>query len=310
VVSTDRVRFYDSLLGSSPFFTWTMTPPPPPPKTPTVTATTKLGKPNIPKCALSPNGCPWEHNFYPFKRFDVVWNPDDPLFFAAPETVLVGEGGGTAVTFFSGTQGTMGSELGLLNGKSATQTICALVPGIAWTAETGNSLQWSVSTNGVAQFAYEAGALTEGVSFLPQDLPCQEPTPTPPIPVNPPRLIEGSFVIKGSWRATSPNPTQFTACTGSGAFRGIKRSARVEIYTATGRDSNKHFSLPYSGYIDTDRTGGGFVCRFAFAVNDPLPGKVLELKIGSFEPYRVKVSRTFYDVLDPLDQAHSTPAFP
>ena len=34
VVSTDRVRFYDSLLGSSPFFIWTMNPPPPPPKTP------------------------------------------------------------------------------------------------------------------------------------------------------------------------------------------------------------------------------------------------------------------------------------
>jgi len=313
VVSTDKIRFYNSLLGSSPFFTWTLTPPPRSVNTPTVTTTTKIGqphhpKPNYPKCALSPNGCPWERNFYPFKRFNVVLNPDDSLSAAAPETVLVGEGGGTAATFFSGTQGSMGSELDLSNGKSATHTVCALSPDIAWTAETGNSLHWSVSTRGVAQFEYQAGAVTEGVSFLPQNLPCLDANPAPPIPVKPPRLIEGSFIIKGSWRAISPNPALFTGCVGSGAFREFKRSARVDIYTATGRDSNRHFSIPYGGYIVPARTGGGFVCQFAFAVDDPLPGKVLDLKIGSLRPYRIKVSQAFYDVLDPLDRAHSTPA--
>ncbi len=315
VVSTDKIRFYDSLLGPSPFFTWTERPPPRPSKTPKVTTTTKLGKPHYPKCILSGNGCPGANklgppNFYPFKRFNIVWNPDDSLYFAAPEAVLVGEGGGTAATFFTGTQGSMGSELRLSNGTSATQTVCALSPDSAWTAETGNSLQWSVSSRGIARFEYQAGALTEGVSFLPQSLPCQDTTPRPPIPVKPPRLIEGSFIIKGSWHATSPNPAQFTGCVGSGAFREMKRSVRVEIYTATGRDSNRHFSLPYGGFIDAAGTGGGFVCRFAVGVVDPLAGKVLELKIGSVRPYRIKVSRAFYDVLDPLDRPHSTPALP
>jgi len=317
VVSKNTVRFYDSLLGSSPFFTWTETPPPRPVKTPTVTTTTKLGKPHYPKCILSPNGCPWEKKFpfldtYPFNPFNVVWNPYIALYYGAPEAVLTGEAGSTTATFSPGTQGSMRSELRLANGKWATQTVCVATPGTAWTAETGISLQWTVSPGGIAQFAYVAGASSEGVSFLPQALSCQELLPAIPIPARPkpPRLIEGSFVIKGSWIPIVPNAAQFTACAGSGAFRGLKRSARVEIHTATGRDSNKHFSLPYSGYIDTARTGGGFVCRFAFGVSDPLPGKVLELKIASFGPYRIKVSQAFYDVLDPMDRAHSTPALP
>jgi hypothetical protein len=317
VVSKNTVRFYDSLLGSTPFFTWSETPPRSV-KTPTVTfPTTKTGKPRYPKCILSGNGCPGAKNLaspnvYPFNPFNVVWNPNIALYPGAPEAVLTGEAGGTTATFFPGTQGSMGSELRLANGKSATNTVCALLSDEAFTAETGASLQWTVSPSGIAQFAYVAGASTEGVSFLPQALPCQESLPAIPISARPkpPRLIEGSFVIKGSWTPTAPNAAQFSACAGSGAFSGIKRSAHVEIYTATGRDSKKHFSLPYGGYIDTALTGVGFICRFAFGVNDPLPGSVLELKIGSFGPYRIKVSRAFYQVLDPLGQAHSTPALP
>jgi hypothetical protein len=165
VVSKNTVRFYDSLLGPSPFFTWTE--PGGRPAAHSVTTT--------PPCALNGNQCP---PVYPFNPFNVVWNPTTPLYQGAPEGVLVGwEEGEPTATFLAGTGGSLGSALRLSNGRFATNTVCPISSSQTETEETGNSLQWTVSPGGATRFSYLAGSTSEGVAFLPQTLPCQDSLP-------------------------------------------------------------------------------------------------------------------------------------
>ncbi len=179
VVSRNRVRFYDSLLGSSPFFTWSE-PSRGSGTTSTLPPTTIIGSSHVPVCAFSPNGCPVAYSFAPF---NIVSNPNSVLYQGAPEAVLVGwdEGDPTA-GFLAGTRGSIGSELRLSNGVVATHTVCALPSSKAETAEKGKSLQWTVSPGGVAHFSYMSDSMTEGVAFLPQTLPCVDSLPDAVVP--------------------------------------------------------------------------------------------------------------------------------
>ncbi|MGA2473028.1 MAG: fibronectin type III domain-containing protein, partial [Acidimicrobiales bacterium] len=163
VVSRDTIRFYDSLLGSSPFFTWSE-PSNGSGTSRTSSPTTMIGGSPVPTCAFSGNGCPVSYRFEPF---DVVWDPANALYQGAPEAVLVGwdEGDPTA-SFLAGTSGSLGSHLRLSDGRFVTQTVCTLPSSKAETGETGDSLQWALSPGGVARFSYMAGSVTEGVAFL------------------------------------------------------------------------------------------------------------------------------------------------
>jgi hypothetical protein len=156
VVVDDTVRFYNSLLGSSPFFTWTE------PQNPSMT------------------GAP-----YSFEPFNVIYNPTSTLNIFAPQVVLVGEGGTQTLgtQFLSGTVGTLGSELRLWNKHVVrAQAVCPISPTDSSTAETGQSLQWTVSPRGEAHFTYMADSIDEGVAFLPQTGPCQEVYPPEVVP--------------------------------------------------------------------------------------------------------------------------------
>ena len=148
VVGDDTVRFYNSLLGSSPFFTWA-----------------EPQNPSIPGAPVS------------FEPFNVIYNPTSTLSIFAPQAVLVSEWS-TGIRFPFGTVGSLGSELRLSNKHEVrARAVCPVSPTDNSTAETSQSLQWTVSPRGEAHFTYMADSIDEGVTFLPQSGPCQEGYP-------------------------------------------------------------------------------------------------------------------------------------
>lgn len=115
--------------------------------------------------------------------YAVVYNPNDTTtgenVYSSPQAMLVGPGGGSSVTFGSGTAGSLTSEGVLADGSSQGSYQCPITPNFSSTAETSANLGWT-EADPVANFAYSSGSTLDGVAFLPQRSSCALPaSPSP-----------------------------------------------------------------------------------------------------------------------------------
>ena len=127
--------------------------------------------------------------------YAVVYNPKDTTtsedVYASPQAMLVGPGGGSSVTFGSGTTGSLISEGVLADGSMQGGYQCPITPNYSSTAETSTDLGWTVS-GAMAAFAYSSGSTLDGVAFLPQQSSCVLPPAAPSftnLRLKPPLLV-------------------------------------------------------------------------------------------------------------------------
>ncbi len=127
--------------------------------------------------------------------YAVVYNPKDTTtsedVYASPQAMLVGPGGGSSVTFGSGTTGSLTSEGVLADGSMQGGYQCPITPNYSSTAETSTDLGWTVS-GAMAAFAYSSGSTLDGVAFLPQQSSCVLPPAAPSftnLRLKPPLLV-------------------------------------------------------------------------------------------------------------------------